>query len=256
MRQAVYWLQYDANETYEQEGHIKVNTNLSQTIIATYVCRPPPPVPSQRMLSDIVHDSKLIYRIHALFVWILRTTNSAINESLFDALPTEEQTTKQERKGKIQFSKNLVNGFFFSLDVFENEPIVKHRSRTIIEILPPTLTDSNRSYLSSSIENSNHYENGFDDEDDYDSLEYQFSSYGYEALTLFKQFILKLNNINHLQYILSNWMIGNQLIIKYSNRIENKNSIRAFASVFRVREERRIIQIKNSIFSLYIVVLT
>jgi hypothetical protein len=100
MRQTVYWLQNDANETYEQEGHIKVNTNLNQTIIASYICRPPPRVPSQRMLSDILHDPKLIYRIHALFVWILRTTNLAINESLFDALPTEEQTTKRERKGK------------------------------------------------------------------------------------------------------------------------------------------------------------
>ena len=29
--------------------------------------------PSQRMLSDIVHDTKLTYRIHALFVWLLRT---------------------------------------------------------------------------------------------------------------------------------------------------------------------------------------
>jgi hypothetical protein len=104
LRQAVYWLQYDANETYEQEGRIKINTNLNGTSTttntATYIFRPPPRVPSQRMLSDIVHDSKLTYRIHSLFVWLLRTANSAINESLFDALPTEEQTTQQERKGK------------------------------------------------------------------------------------------------------------------------------------------------------------
>jgi len=102
LRQAVYWLQYDANETYEQEGRLKVNTNLNGSSIttATYIFRPPPRVPSQRMLSDIVHDSKLTFRIHGLFVWLLRTANSAINESLFDALPTEEQTTKQERKGK------------------------------------------------------------------------------------------------------------------------------------------------------------
>jgi hypothetical protein len=221
MRQAVYWLQYDANETYEQEGRIKVNTNLNQTVTATYICRPPPRVPSQRMLCDIVHDSNIIHRIHALFVWILRTTNFAIKESLFDALPTEEQTTKQERK-----------------DVFDNEPILKPRSGTIIERIPSTVANSHRSYLSSSIENSNHYENGFDD-DDYDSLEYQYSSYGFEALTLFKQFVQKLNNITHLQYILSNWMIGNQLIIKYTNRIDNKDYIRAFASVFRVREQKQ-----------------
>ncbi len=104
LRQAVYWLQYDANETYEQEGRIKINTNLNGTSTttntATYIFRPPPRVPSQRMLSDIVHDSKLTFRIHALFVWLLRTANVAINESLFDALPTEEHTTKQERKGK------------------------------------------------------------------------------------------------------------------------------------------------------------
>jgi hypothetical protein len=101
LRQAVYWLQYDANETYEQEGRIKINTNLNGTSsTATYIFRPPPRAPSQRMLSDIVHDTKLTYRIHALFVWLLRTANSAINETLFDALPTEEETTKQERKGK------------------------------------------------------------------------------------------------------------------------------------------------------------
>lgn len=107
MRQAVYWLQYDANETYEQEGRIKVNTNLNQTPIATYICRPPPRAPTPRMLGDLVHDSNIIYRIHALFVWILRTTNFAMKESLFDALPTEEQTTKQERKGKICFGITL-----------------------------------------------------------------------------------------------------------------------------------------------------
>jgi hypothetical protein len=99
MRHATYWLQADANATYEQEGRIKINTNLHATT-SKYVYRPPPSVPSQRMLSDIVRDPKLTYRIHALFVWILRTANLAIRESLFDALPTEEQTTKQERKGK------------------------------------------------------------------------------------------------------------------------------------------------------------
>jgi hypothetical protein len=98
MREAVYWLQYDSNETYEQEGHIKMNTNSNGT--TTSVIRPPPRNPLQRMLSDITHDSNLIYRIHGLFVWILRSTNSAISEALFDALPTEEQTTKQERKGR------------------------------------------------------------------------------------------------------------------------------------------------------------
>lgn len=116
MRQAVYWGGYDANNTYEQEGHIKINTNLNQTNITTYVCRPPPRVPSQRMLRDILQDSNIIYRIHALFVWILRTTNSAINESLYDALPTEEQTTKQERKG-IEFEGQKKHFFLFCFSI-------------------------------------------------------------------------------------------------------------------------------------------
>jgi hypothetical protein len=206
MKQAVYWLQYDTNETYESEGHIKLNTKLNGIVTSTNVLRTPPRVPSQRMLTDIVHDSKLIYRIHALFIWILRTTSSGITESLFDALPTEEQTIKQERKGKR---------ILLLLDVFEKE----YRLGTIIEKTP-----------------TNHNDNGYDDDDDdYDSLEYHFSSYGYQALKLFRKFIEKLNNIKHLQYILYNWIIGNQLIIKYTNRIDNKDYIRAFASVFRVR---------------------
>jgi len=107
--------------------------------------------------------------------------------------------------------------------------MIKPRSRTIIETIPLTLINNNQNYFSLSMDNSNH------DDDDYDSLEYQFSSYGSEALKYFKEFIFKLNNINHLEYILSNWIIGNQLIIKYTNRIDNKNFIRAFASVFRVK---------------------
>ncbi|CAF3424184.1 unnamed protein product [Rotaria sp. Silwood1] len=219
MRQVVYWLQYDANKTYEEEGRIKVNTNLNETT-ATYIYRPPPRAPSLRMLSDIVHDSQIIYRIHALFVWILRTTHSAIHESLFDALPTEEQTTKQERK-----------------DIYENEHLTKHRTKTIVEILPSILTTNNQNHYSTSIyasiDNNYQNENVFDD-DDYDSLEYQFSSYGNKALQLFKEFIEKLNDMKHLQYILYNWIIGNQLVIKYTNRIDNKEFIRAFASVFRL----------------------
>ena len=111
---------------------------------------------------------------------------------------------------------------------------MKQRSGTVVERIPSTLTNSHRSHLSSSLETSNHYENGFDDEDDYDSLEYQFSSYGYQALKLFRQFIQKLNNPSHLQYILSNWIIGNQLIIKYTNQTDDQDFIRAFASVLRV----------------------
>jgi hypothetical protein len=131
--------------------------------------------------------------------------------------------------------------------------MIKSRSRTITEAFPSILTNNTQSYLLSSLDNSNHDENGFDD-DDYDSLEYQFSSYGFDALKFFKEFIQKLNNINHLQYILSNWTIGNQLIIKYTHRNDNKDFIRAFASVFRVKE--KLIKIENFFFFFSIVVLT
>lgn len=112
LRQAVHWLQYDANETYESEGRIKINTNLNGTT-STYIFRPPPQTPSQRMLSDIVHDSKITFRIHALFVWLLRTANLSINECLYDALPTEEQTTRQERRGKTKKRTKILENFFF-----------------------------------------------------------------------------------------------------------------------------------------------
>ncbi|CAF3395246.1 unnamed protein product, partial [Rotaria sp. Silwood2] len=121
--------------------------------------------------------------------------------------------------------------------ICENEHLTKHRTRSIVEILPSILTTNNQNHFSTSIyaslDNNYENENGFDD-DDYDSLEYQFSSYGNKALHLFKEFIEKLNDIKHLQYILYNWIIGNQLIIKYTNRIDNREFIRAFASVFRL----------------------
>ncbi|CAF4398049.1 unnamed protein product, partial [Adineta steineri] len=114
MKQAIYWLQYDANQTYENEGHIKVNTTFNETTKVISVCRPPPRMPALRMISDIVQDSNLIYRVHALFVWILRTANSAINELHFDGLATEDLTTKFERQ-----------------NAFENDHIVKQRTGTL-----------------------------------------------------------------------------------------------------------------------------
>ena len=53
------------------------------------------------IVGKVLNDSKLIYRIHALFVWLLRIGNSAVKETLFFALPTEEQTTQKERKSTI-----------------------------------------------------------------------------------------------------------------------------------------------------------
>lgn len=107
-------------------------------------------------------------------------------------------------------------------------------------MMSTTLTNThNPSYLASSlystVDSYHQTENGLDNEDDFDSLQYQFSSYGHEAYKLFQLFIKKLNNIKYLQYILHNWLIGNRLIIKYTNRIDNKDLIRALVSVFRVR---------------------
>ncbi|CAF2058038.1 unnamed protein product [Rotaria magnacalcarata] len=217
MRQAVDWLQHDADTTYEQEARIKVNVTTE-----TYIIRPPPRLPLQRMLIDVAHDSNIAYRIHALFVWILRTGHSVISESLFDALPTEEQTTKQERH-----------------DACGNEYGRKDRSTTVIESSPVILTNNIPDYfttkLYSIIDSYNTNDNDFsDNDDDYDSLEYQFSSYGCKALQLFRDFSQKLKNIKYLQYILYNWIIGNQLIIKYTNSTNNKEIIRAITSVFRL----------------------
>ena len=80
-----------------------------------------------------------------------------------------------------------------------------------------------------------------EDEDDYDSLEYQFSSYGDAGLSLFREFLFKLDNLEHFEYILYHWVIGNQLIFKYTNRIEEKDLLRALVSVFRVRRVHLII---------------
>jgi hypothetical protein len=130
-------------------------------------------------------------------------------------------------------------------------PFTKRRTMTILSrsisvqtqdssMMSTTLTNThNPSYLASSlystVDSYHQTENGLDNEDDFDSLQYQFSSYGHEAYKLFQLFIKKLNNIKYLQYILHNWLIGNRLIIKYTNRIDNKDLIRALVSVFRVR---------------------
>lgn len=195
MKQVVYWLQWDANETFEREGHVKVNTTPDGKIrVATCVTRPPPRHPTLRMLSDTVHDSKLIFRIHALFVWLLRGAHSAIHELMFDALPTEEQAKIEERK----------------------------RTSAPLNSVAQLTTSTIQSDVS--------------DDDDYDSLQYQYSSYGQIPLQLFKEFIARLGNVPQLQYILYHWVIGNQLIVQYINRIDDKDFLRAFASVLRVTE--------------------
>ena len=100
MKEIISWLQLDATQTYEQEGRIRINPKLiGSSTKTTYMFRPPPRTPSPRMLPEIIQDSKLIYRVHGLFVWILRTGQSAIHECLFDAPPTEDQTSQEERKG-------------------------------------------------------------------------------------------------------------------------------------------------------------
>lgn len=106
--------------------------------------------------------------------------------------------------------------------------------------MSPTLTNSrNLSYLASSIySNTDGYHQNGNDLNHHlinlDSVDYQFQSYGQDALKLFQLFIKKLNNTKYLQYIIYNWVIGNRLIIKYTNRIDNKDALYALISVFRV----------------------
>ncbi len=147
----------------------------------------------------------------------------------------------------------------FLLDILDNEnPTPKRRTTTIVSrsvanriddslIMSTTVTNNthNQSYLASSIystvDSYHQSDNGLYDNntEDFNSLEYQFSTYGHEAFKLFELFIKKLNNIKYLQYILHNWVIGNRLIIKYTNRIDNKDLIHALASVFRVTKKRK-----------------
>ncbi|CAF0727764.1 unnamed protein product [Didymodactylos carnosus] len=105
------WIQNDANLMYEKEARVKITTPTPSTTsssryghittLPTYVYRMPPRTPISKTLSEITHDQHIAYRIHSLFVWLLRLTNSAIQENLFDAMPTEEDTTRIERKGTV-----------------------------------------------------------------------------------------------------------------------------------------------------------
>lgn len=162
----------------------------------------------------------------------------------------EEVKHQDHRRGLLKQPE------LFFLDDYEsdnnNQITAKRRAATIVArsvahpggastMIPSTLTNDmhNQSYLATSLystmEGSHNYENGLNEEEDFDSLQYQYSSYGYEAFKLFQNFVRKLNNTKYLQYILYHWVIGNRLIIKYTNVIDNKDLIRALASVFRVR---------------------
>jgi hypothetical protein len=109
-------------------------------------------------------------------------------------------------------------------------------------IIPSTLTNDiqHQSYLATSVYSTMdaYHARGSslnDDDDDFDSLQYQFSSYGPEAFKLFELFVRKLNDTKHLQYILYHWTIGNRITIKYTNQTDNKDWICILVSVFRVR---------------------
>lgn len=101
IREIIRWIQSDAGNVFEQEGHIHVTSKSNGTSKVNSVARPPPRLPTARMLSEMLQDSKLIYRIHVLFVWLLRTASLTIVESLVDAPPTEDQISENERKGKL-----------------------------------------------------------------------------------------------------------------------------------------------------------
>lgn len=108
--------------------------------------------------------------------------------------------------------------------------LTKRRTRTLVDTEPCNNPDQTSLLISST-----NFNNDFDDDDDYESLQYQFSCYGYRSLKLFRDFMTKLNGQHELEYLLYQWVIGNQLVIKYSNRSEDKDFLRAFVSVFRVR---------------------
>ena len=101
-----------------------------------------------------------------------------------------------------------------------------------------TNTTQNPSYLATSLYSTMNpcyrIGNASSDDDDFDCLQYPFSSYGNEAFKLFELFIRKLNDTKHLYHILHHWVTGNRLILKYTNLIGNQDLIRALASVFQV----------------------
>jgi hypothetical protein len=72
------------------------------------------------------------------------------------------------------------------------------------------------------------------EEDDYDSLQYQYASYGGKGLRLFRKCLTLLNNDEHLEYLLYHWVIGDTVLIRYINLTADPDLIRALASVFRV----------------------
>lgn len=157
----------------------------------------------------------------------------------------DEDTTHSlvKRRRTTILSKSVVNG---------------NQSATLIA---STLTNESetQSYLATSLySNIDGYhisENIPDEDDDYYSLRYHYSSNSYEAFKIFELFVKKLNNTKYLQYILSNWVIGNRLIIKYTNRTETKDPICALASVFRVNN-RIIIDCITFYFIFLLVILT
>ena len=133
-----------------------------------------------------------------------------------------------------------------------NTSQIKRRTATIVPqsfsstvhdslAMSSTLTNTTQhpSYLATSlystINSFSRSGNGSYDEDDFDCLQYPFSSYGHEAFKLFELFIRKLNDTKHLYHILHHWVTGNRLILKYTNLIGNQDLIRALASVFQVR---------------------
>lgn len=106
LRQMAFWLQCDANETYRNEGHVQIEASEHGEGASVCVDHPSAQVLAQRMLSDIVGDSKVVYRLHALFVWVLRATNSAIQESLSDGLPMAESSAEEKRTGNGAFDRS------------------------------------------------------------------------------------------------------------------------------------------------------
>ncbi|CAF0727776.1 unnamed protein product [Didymodactylos carnosus] len=102
--------------------------------------------------------------------------------------------------------------------------MLRRRSTIVNLIQPPRISDSISTMGDLTVE--------LDCGDN--SQEYNFSTYMNDALKLFHQFMQKINQIKHVQYILYHLCIGNQIIIKYSSKMKTKETIRPFISLLRL----------------------
>ena len=177
-----------------------------------------------------------------------------------DTRSTKEFDKKLKNKGNIKKKKLMYND---SITIQKSRKQSSYFER--ISTTSSTLTNNstNRSYLGTSIYSTiseyqfNDFNNSYNHNNtNHHLLNNQFSFNNCEAYDLFQLFIKKLNNIKYLQYILHNWVIGNRLIIKYTNRIDNDDTIYSLANLFRVKKTKKFFLFVYFEFFFYIVFFT